>query len=180
LRTWIAHPLVGEAILKITELDADGLRNANMADLLQAQRRIESGRVEGYPLARLGSLPFRPVVDGKVLPVKPYDAVSAGAAAGIPIMAGCTLEEWRLFGALQPAITGLDEANMYKRLGYLIDSTHHAGLVATYRGTLAARGVEPTPPETFMAIQTDRIFRIPALRLLERQRPRQPRLRVPI
>ncbi len=174
--TMDSAPLVGEAILKVTERDVDGLRRASMADLLQAQRRIESGRVEGYPLARLGSLPFRPVVDGQVLPVKPHDAISAGAAAGIPIMAGCTLEEWRLFGALQPAVTGLDDANMYKRLGYLIDSAHHAGLVATYRASLAARGVEPTPPETFMAIQTDRIFRIPALRLLERQQPHDRRL----
>ena len=63
--------LVGEAIMKFTELDAQGLMAANMDDLLRAQRRIEGGKVEGYPLSKIGSLPFRPVVDGKVWRVAP-------------------------------------------------------------------------------------------------------------
>lgn len=167
--TLTSAPLLGEAIMKATGLSVGQLGNASMAELLHAQQLIESGQVEGYPLSRLGSQPFQPVVDGQILPIKPYEAVEAGAVAGIPIMAGSTLDEWRLFGALKPAITGLSEANMLKRLGYSIDSRQIAGLVATYRDTLAARGIEPTPPELFMAIQTDRIFRIPALRLLERQ-----------
>lgn len=163
-------PLVGEAILKATGLDADGLRKADVDLLLRAQRHIEAGKVEGYPLAKLGSLPFRPVIDGSVLPALPIDGVRAGTAAAIPIMAGSTQDEWRLFGALSPAITGLTEEAMYKRLAYLIDAAYIPTLVVAYREGLADRGIEPTPPEIFMAIQTDRIFRIPAIRLLEAQR----------
>lgn len=163
--------LVGEALLKISELDADGLRNASTEQLMKAQRRIEGGRVEGYPLSRIGGLPLRPVVDGKVLPVMPIDSVAGGIAADIPIMAGSTLEEWKLFGAMQPAITGLDDETMAKRLAFLIDDAHVPGIIAAYREGLAGRGIEPTAPETFMAVQTDRIFRMPAIRLLEQQKP---------
>jgi para-nitrobenzyl esterase len=163
--------LVGEAIMKATGLDAEGLSSASVEVLLRAQRHIEGGKVEGYPLSKLGSLPFRPVIDGSVLPDLPINSVRAGGAATIPIMAGSTADEWRLFGALSPAIKGLTEDTMNTRLGYLIGEAHIPGLVGAYKEGLADRGVEPTPPEVFMAIQTDRIFRIPAIRLLEGQRP---------
>lgn len=166
----------GEAILKALALDADGLRNAPLADLLRAQRLMEGGRVEGYPLAVIGGLPFMPVADGVVMPHNPIDAVAAGVAAGIPVLAGSTLDEWKLFGIPAKAIQQLDEAGLAKRLGYLVGDEHAPGLVAAYRAALPARGIEPSVPEVFMAIQTDRIFRIPALRLLERQRPHEARV----
>ncbi len=163
--------LVGEAMMKFTELDAQGLMAANMDDLLRVQRHIEGGKVEGYPLSKIGSLPFRPVVDGKVLPDLPIETVRKGGVAQVPIMAGSTLDEWQLFGALQPAITKLDEETMVKRLGYLVDPAYIPGLVVAYKEALVQRGIEPTPPQIFIAIQTDRIFRMPALRLLEAQQP---------
>ncbi len=163
--------LVGEAIMKFTELDAQGLMAANRDDLLRAQRRIEGGKVEGYPLSKIGSLPFRPVIDGKVLSDLPIETVRKGGVAQVPIMAGSTLDEWQLFGALQPAITKLDAETMAKRLGYLVDSVYVPDLVSAYKEALVLRGIEPTPPQIFIAIQTDRIFRMPALRLLEAQQP---------
>lgn len=163
--------LVGEALLKISERDADGLRKADAETLMKAQRRIEGGRVEGYPLSRIGGLPLRPVVDGTVLPDAPIDAVSGGGSANIPIMAGSTLDEWKLFGAMQPAIIALDEETMAKRLAFLVGEGKIPALVAAYKDGLSQRGVEPTAPEIFMAIQSDRIFRMPALRLLEQQAP---------
>ena len=168
--------LRGEAILAATGLDAAGLATASWDELLRAQRLIEGGKMEGYPLARLGSLPFTPVADGRVLPARPIDAVAAGAAAGIPVLAGSTLDEWNLFGAAAKAIQQLDEAGLHKRLGYLVGAEHAPGLIAAYREALPARGGQGGIPELFMAIQTDRIFRIPALRLLERQGPHEPRV----
>ena len=166
----------GEAIVKALGLDADALRAAPLEDLLRAQRHLEGGRVEGYPLSVIGSLPFMPVADGSVVPRHPIDAVAAGAAAGIPVLAGSTLDEWKLFGVPARAIQQLDAAGLAKRLGYLVGNAHAPGLVAAYRAALPARGIEPSIPEIFMAIQTDRIFRIPALRLLECQRPHDARV----
>ncbi|MBV1904889.1 MAG: carboxylesterase/lipase family protein [Pseudomonadales bacterium] len=160
---------VGEALLKFTGLDADGLRQMTAEELKKAQRRIEGGRVEGYPLSVLGGLPLRPVVDGKVIPEAPVDAVRKGIAKDIPILAGSTLDEWRLFGAMQPAIKKLDNDAMHKRLSYLLPEHNVAVIVSAYQDGLNARGIDPTPAEVFMAIQTDRIFRMPAIRLLEQQ-----------
>jgi len=168
--------LRGEAILAATGLDAEGLRTASREDLLRAQRLIEGGRVEGYPLSRIGSLPFMPVVDGQLLARKPIEAVAEGSAAGVPVLAGSTLDEWNLFGAPAKAIRELDEAGLRKRLDYLVGEEHAPGLIAAYREALPARGGEPGIPQLFMAIQTDRIFRIPALRLLERQQPHEARV----
>ena len=168
--------LRGEAILAATGFDVDGLRAASPADLLRAQRLIEGGRVTGYPLSRIGSLPFMPVVDGRVLPQKPIAAVAEGSAAGIPVLAGSTLDEWNLFGVPAKAIRELDEAGLRKRLHYLVGEEHVSGLIAAYREALPARGGEPGVAELFMAIQTDRIFRIPALRLLERQQRHEARV----
>ncbi|HNL32649.1 MAG TPA: carboxylesterase family protein, partial [Pseudomonadales bacterium] len=91
--TLASAPLLGEALLKATGLDADRLCMASTAELLLAQQSIEHGQVEGYPLARIGGLPFRPVVDGTVLPVRPYAAIEAGVAAGI--RAGHRRNWWR-------------------------------------------------------------------------------------
>lgn len=163
--------LVGEALLKITQLDANGLRKATGKVLMKAQRLIEAGKVEGYPLSVIGGLPLRPVVDGDTLPVTPINSVSDGFSSDIKIMAGSTLEEWKLFGAMHPSIATLDDAGMHKRLSFLVDEQRISALVAAYREGLSSRGIEPTVPEVFMAIQTDRIFRMPALRLLEQQQP---------
>jgi para-nitrobenzyl esterase len=172
--TMDSAPLVGEAILKATGLDVDGLNSASVEVLLRAQRHIEGGKVEGYPLSTLGSLPFRPVVDGRILPALPIDVVREGEIADIPIMAGSTLDEWRLFGALSPAIKDLSEENMRKRMGYLIGDAYIPRLIEAYKEGLLNRGIEPSPPEIFMAVQTDRIFRIPAIRLLESQQTHNP------
>jgi len=163
--------LVGEALLKITGLDAEGLRKASSEDLKKAQRRIEAGKVEGYPLSLLGGLPLRPVIDGTTLPVSPISAVNDGFCSDIPILTGTTLEEWKLFGAMHPAITQLDDTKLHKRLRYLIPEDQIEKVIVAYETGLEKRGIEVSAPEIFMAIQTDRIFRIPALRLLESQLP---------
>ena len=57
----------------------------------------------------IGGMPFQPVIDGSTLPQRPLAAVRDGAAKGIPILVGSTLDEWKLFGALDPRITKSDQ-----------------------------------------------------------------------
>lgn len=82
-------------------------------------------------------------------------------------MTGTTRDEWRLFAAFDPKILGMDEPRMRRRLGYLLGDAPIDALVDTYREELAARDIEATPGEILTAIQTDRIFGMPALRLLD-------------
>lgn len=112
-----------------------------------------------------GLLPFQPVVDGDLLPVSPLDTVASGATTGLDLMAGTTRDEWKLFVMMDPGIQKLDEAALARRLEAQVADA--AGLVETYRKSRHERGLSVAPRDLLVAIETDRIFRIPAIRLAE-------------
>jgi len=121
----------------------------------------------------LGLLAFQPIVDGDSLPAPPLGAVAAGQAAHVRLITGTTRDEWNLFGMLDPRAASLDEAGLVKRLSAQLPEADVPGLVETYRR--AREGHAPTgPKDLYFAIQTDRIFRIPAIRLAEAQQAHQP------
>jgi para-nitrobenzyl esterase len=116
----------------------------------------------------LGVLPFQPVVDGDFLPQPPLEAVRAGAAAEVSLLIGTTRDEWKLFGFLDPSIGSLDEAGLRARLATY--GSDPETLLAAYR----ARRPGASPADLWFAIQSDRIFRIPAIQLAEAQCAHQP------
>jgi para-nitrobenzyl esterase len=166
VRTVEKATYVAEGFLRAFGKDADALRGATAAELLAAEASLMAGRVAGFPRHQLG-MAFQPCVDGDELVRRPIDAVRAGSADGVPIMTGTTRDEWRLFAALDQRILAMDEARMRRRLGYLVGDPNTDGLVEAYRQELLSRDIEDTPGEIFTAIQTDRIFGMPALRLLD-------------
>lgn len=114
-------------------------------------------------------LPFGPVLDGVTLPQPPLEAVRAGAAEDVPLLTGTNLDEWNLFDLMTRA--GLDESRLRDRVTRLFgDAADADEVVATYRSN---RG-EATPDDLWSAIMTDRVFRIPAIRLAEAQAAHQP------
>jgi para-nitrobenzyl esterase len=121
-----------------------------------------------------GLLPFQPVVDGDVLPEAPVDCVRAGHASHVQLMTGHTRDEWKLFGFLDMKVYQLDHAGLVGKLSKLVPEVDTAELVETYRRARADRGQSVEPTELFFAIETDRIFRLPATRLVEAQSLHQP------
>jgi para-nitrobenzyl esterase len=122
----------------------------------------------------LGLLPFQPTLDDDSLPESPLDAIRTGHAADVQLMTGCTRDEWKLFAFLDMKIFQVDEAGLVDRLAKTVPEVDAHGLVETYRRARADRGQSVEPPELFFAIETDRIFRIPATRLVEAQCGQQP------
>jgi para-nitrobenzyl esterase len=116
----------------------------------------------------VGLLAFQPVVDGDFLPAAPCDAVRAGAAAQVALLTGTTRDEWKLFGFLDRGLGTLDEAGLHSRLARQVSDPN--ALVAAYR----AGRPDASPAELFFAIETDRVFRIPAIELAEAQCGHQP------
>lgn len=57
------------------------------------------GRAMSTLLPQVGMMPFHPMVDGDVVPAAPPAALAAGAATGVPLIAGTTADEMRLFVA---------------------------------------------------------------------------------
>lgn len=144
-----------DAARTLTKLPPDKLLD------LQGQTVLELG-------ISLGLLAFQPVVDGDFLPQPPLEAVRAGSAAGVSLLTGTTRDEWRLFGFLDPGIAKLDLPGLRDRLAGQVPDPD--ALLAAYRSGRP----DASAADLFFAIETDRIFRIPALRLVEAQLVHQP------
>lgn len=146
----------------------DALRAVPVEAILEAQGRVidESWRqVEG--------LAFQPVVDGQVIPRAPLEAVAAGESSGVALLIGTNLDEWRLFALTDVKLRAMDDAGLLRRLarvpaGSGDPEAFARSAIETYRA--ARSGILPVDaPSLWLAMQTDRVFRVPALRLAERQ-----------
>ena len=77
------------------------LRDVPVADLLAAQT---AARGDGAERA------FVPVVDGVTVPLaRPLKTLANGSAAGIPMLIGTNVDEWKLWAAADPHSRDLDE-----------------------------------------------------------------------
>jgi para-nitrobenzyl esterase len=151
--------------------DVAGLRALTVDKLLPAQTALPQKTFRSD--LRI-TLPFQPVVEGKTLPSMPLRAIEGGSTKAVPVMVGTTLEEWKLFALADPDVATLDEAGLVRRLARLLPAEYVPGLVEAYRSVRARRGEPTSPGELFTAIETDRIFRLPAVRLMEAQRKPNP------
>lgn len=110
-------------------------------------------------------LRYLPTVDGVTLPQPPLDAIGAGLNAGVPVLIGTTRDEWNLFALGDPRFQGLDEVALQAHAAKLFgDHEHAAEAIRTYR---EARP-HADAAALLSAMITDSVFRIPALRLVER------------
>ncbi|HTO53850.1 MAG TPA: carboxylesterase/lipase family protein [Myxococcota bacterium] len=123
----------------------------------------------------VGGLPFQPTIDGDVLPRLAIESIAEGSAAGVPILIGSTLEEWKLFLPADPSNYTLTEEGLLRRLERRLGPGAR-GLVDSYRKSRSERGLPVTPVELWGAVETDRIFRMPALQLAETQAAHEPRV----
>jgi para-nitrobenzyl esterase len=117
---------------------------------------------------------FQPAVDGDLIPEPPLDAIRKGAAADIPLLIGTTLDEWKLFTALDSRLPRMPEHAVVERFRDLLPiafanapTAHDAA--RQYREAVRSRGGRTTPFEIWSAFQSARIFHYPAIQLSEAQ-----------
>jgi carboxylesterase type B len=106
-------------------------------------------------------LPWQPVVDGNVVPARPIDRIAAGAAADIDLMTGSASDEWNFFlvpGGAIDHIPAEAVAAVVGASGLPVDPA-----LASYRE--AHPGA--SPGELLSAVLTDRLFRVPVIRLAD-------------
>jgi para-nitrobenzyl esterase len=153
-------------LFNLTGKDVDGILKLTTQQLIDGQLRL-TVRIRETE-SRLAA--FHPVVDGKVLPELPMLSIRKGSAKKITLMAGNTLDELKAMNALDPTIITLDEAGLVKRLNKTLPSALIPGLVTAYRDALQKRTVKATSADILGQINTDMMFRIPTIRLVETQR----------
>jgi para-nitrobenzyl esterase len=167
------HVLDREEANRITHhfLEEMGMEPARAAELRQAPvERMLAAQLKVSERTR-SVLAFCPVVDGHVLPEPPIDAIARGDAAAIPVVAGTTLDEMRLFSVMDPRLQNLSGERLETLVGRSTGSPDRArGLIAAYAGNRPGA----SPSDLWNAIETDRVFRVPAVRVAERQAAHQP------
>jgi para-nitrobenzyl esterase len=153
-------------ILKLTGKDVDALRRLTTKQLMDAQQELQIKLRE----AEYRLTPFQPVMDGKTLPDWPLAAIKKGSAKNIPVIAGTSLDELKMSVTMDPATRNLDEAGLVKRLTDLLSGKLAAKVISTYRRALQKRGISARPADILGSVNTDYLFRIPTIRLVEFQR----------
>jgi para-nitrobenzyl esterase len=154
-------------VLKLSGKDTDALRALPVERLLSADMELRVKMAGPGEMARVTVT--SPVIDGKVLPVLPLEAIRKGSAAHLPVLLGTNLDEWRLFGMMNPDFSKLDEVEMIKRLQFFIPGEHAQGLISAYRDARTKRGAATGPFDLLAAVLSDLMFRMPVLRVAEAQ-----------
>lgn len=159
----------------------DALLAGDPAAIVRAQRLAVKQTVDrglrGGQTPQFG-MTLLPVVDGDFLPQRPLDAVAAGAAAGIALLATVTRDEWNLFvhapqfaGGRNEKAEQLDEARLRHVFERTLPGRGEAAL-AFYRG-VTDRHRNGKLVDLLCWLESDRMFRIPTARLLDAQAQHQ-------
>lgn len=160
---------ISEQYLQILGLkgnDVDGLRKLKTQQLLDGQQKLSAKLRE----SEYRATPFQPAVDGTVLPEMPMISIRNGSAKNVTLMAGNTIDEMKSMSAMDPTIRNLDEVGLINRLNKMLPPALVPGLVKAYQSALLKRGDKVTPASILGSINTDMMFRIPTIRLVEAQR----------
>jgi len=157
------------ARLGVAPGDVAALAAVTSEQLLAAQAALTaevmtSGKADLYGDLNATVMPFQPVYGTPVLPQRPIDAIRAGSAAGINVLIGTTMEESLVFVVAMQAMFGDDKLHELTT-SLFGDEAHGNAVIEAYR---SAR-TDKAPHETVAAIETDRMFRVPAVRLADAQ-----------
>jgi para-nitrobenzyl esterase len=114
----------------------------------------------GLPAHR--RIPFSPVVDGEVLAVTPWQALSAGAGRDVELLAGHTRDEQRLFTVISGLLGQVGEEQAAAALDVFAPGPDGA---RRYREAYPDAG----PEELHELVHSDWLFRMPSLQLAEAQ-----------
>jgi len=109
-----------------------------------------------------GGMALAPVLDGDLLTRRPEEAVAAGAGRGVDLLTGSTAEEFRLF-LVPTGLIDLITPDLVDLVAGGMGVPRH--VVDGYRD----RHADLAPGDLLSLIITDGLFRVPAVRLAERQ-----------
>jgi para-nitrobenzyl esterase len=142
-----------------------GLRDVAVADLLRIQEAVVA--------RRRADLPFIPVVDLATLPELPATSITAGSSASVPLLIGTNREEATVFLASDPDSRDPDEATLRTKIerSFSLNAVKReaAEVIELYRRARRARGDPASPRDIWVAIETDRMFRIGSIETAEHQ-----------
>lgn len=103
---------------------------------------------------------FKGWIDGDVMPERPVDAIAKGACAGFSVIAGSTASEWRYYIVPNGRISSITRKDVD---ALLTGAKRSLDCFDAYRRA----GLGKTEGDIFAQIQSDIIFRMPCVKLIE-------------
>jgi para-nitrobenzyl esterase len=163
----IAHHLAERVGLDVDDVAA--WRALSEQRLLDAQQALNNEVTSTRDAARFGqaalsSMPWQPMHGGDVLPQRPIEAVRDGSARSVDVLVGTCRDEFMLFLGIAPELLALDDT-MVGPMFDVVFATAGSVALETYRGNRPGAAAA----DLLGALETDRMFRIPAIRLAEAQ-----------
>jgi para-nitrobenzyl esterase len=146
------------SVTELAALSSDQLMEVQAALYAELLTNPDDLLAKNDPMA---GMPFRPHVDGRVIPEPVAVALRAGAAADVPLIVGTNADEWKLFDLMDPTV--IDDAELSRRFDVVTPDGEKT--LAAYR----AAHPDVAPKGLFSALMTDLTFRSPATRMLEAQ-----------
>jgi para-nitrobenzyl esterase len=170
----VSTPEQGERVAA-TFLDEVGLGSREVGRLaeiplstfLEAQQRTTE-RLAG----KIAGTAWQPQIDGDLIGEAALTAIARGHNPGVDLLVGTNRDEMKFWGIADGAARKLDEAGLERRLIRSFAGSPEERLERAREGVRAYRQARSgrastTPSELWFAIESDRIFRVPAIRLLE-------------
>jgi para-nitrobenzyl esterase len=148
--------------------DEKALRDLAVPRLLEIEMKLRTDMAGPGEVSRVTVT--APVIDGEMIPGVPNEVARKGSAKDIPAICGTNLEEWKLFGMMQPGIGKIDMDEVIKRISMSVAVDQAQKLVDTYIKAREKRGDATGPADILSAANTDIMFRLPVLELVEAQR----------
>jgi para-nitrobenzyl esterase len=154
LETFATEAGVSE-LAELTTLDVDAVVKAQSAAMSAL-------------LPTVGMMPFHPMVDGDVLTAPPADALRAGAAAGIPLIAGTTADEMALF--VDRSKPPPERERLLRRVARYLGIADATATVDAYAQSLATNDTAAI----WLTIFSDHEMQAPCHAMIEAQSPHAP------
>lgn len=155
----VAHAFLG--FMGLSKADAHKIAEADYGALIKAQITLLADCRDGHDPQKLGRMPLQPTIDGAVLPVQPITAIREGSAKDIPLLTGTNLEEWKLFTAMNPAMRFSSSKKFIARMQRMAGPENAEEMLRVYS--------EGSVFERINQVMTDKMFVIPATRMMEAQ-----------
>jgi para-nitrobenzyl esterase len=162
-------------MLGVAPGDLDALMRVPSDIMLETQVKLGDELTETRDPARFGeaaasAMAFQPTYGTEELPQRPIDAIAAGSAADIDVMIGTTMEETLIF------IIDLKDMFNEELVAATVDAVF--GMAGKDGGAAldVYKGNRPSaePHEIAAAIETDRMFVVPAVRMADAQSANNP------
>jgi len=161
--------------LGVKSEDLPSIQNLNLETILKTCEKICSkARSSGK------RIPFNPVIDGKYIKELPINSMRSGYSKDISLLTGSNKDEMRLFSVINPNFGKLTEEMMNKSFLTTIKAfgqseEYTEKFINIYKELIKNR-FDETPQNIIDAFNTDLVFRIPKILLMEALLSHQPKI----